>query len=140
MAYQFDNGIPILAFYDHAMPDFEMQYLTYFLERIKDVYDVRKVIKNTFWTQKLASKDIIRQISGVIEYVVEEIEDLDWTPDRVKRKSRVNHDTTSAKKLNSASNKNKNRSFISKSGSDKIFKQKKQSFCSNISLEQMQPI
>ena len=69
---QINNGVPILS-YVYGKDDNEMVYLSYFLNRISSEYDLRTKIWNTFWIQKLTNPLVWDSISGVIEYVIEEI-------------------------------------------------------------------
>jgi Dullard-like phosphatase family protein len=71
-ARQFDNGFPILPFYNDAN-DTEMVYLYYFLKRIHKDYDLRTSLRSTFWLNKLKKSVIWENIAGVVEYIVEEI-------------------------------------------------------------------
>jgi len=49
---QVNNGIPVLPFYDDKS-DVEMLYILKFLEVLKDKYDVRPTIRDTFYINKL---------------------------------------------------------------------------------------
>ena len=74
---QISNGVPILSFI-YGKDDFEMIYLSYFLNRISREYDLRTKIWDTFWLQRLKIPFVWDSISGVIEYIIEEIpEDLE---------------------------------------------------------------
>jgi len=74
LATQFNNGVPILSYYNDET-DREMIYLYYYLLKIYEESDITNKIKSTFWLEKLKIPAICDSVSGVIEYVVEEIED-----------------------------------------------------------------
>lgn len=56
-ANQFDNGFPILPFYNDTN-DTEMVYLYYYLKRIHKEYDSRSSLRKTFWLNKLKNSEI----------------------------------------------------------------------------------
>jgi len=72
--FQVNNGIPMLPFYDYKN-DRDMIHTTHFLQTLSYEYDVRPLIRDTFWIEKLRQNEIIEAIEGVIEYAIEEIED-----------------------------------------------------------------
>lgn len=72
--FQINNGIPMLPFYEDK-DDRDMIYVTHYLKTLSQQYDVRLMIKNTFWINKLKDPMIWEAIEGVIEYAIEEVED-----------------------------------------------------------------
>jgi CTD small phosphatase-like protein 2 len=51
-AFNVNNGVPILPFYDNIM-DEELKHLTYYLNRIEDVEDIRPENMKAFGLMKL---------------------------------------------------------------------------------------
>jgi hypothetical protein len=86
-ALQVDNGFPMLPYYNRK-DDKEMIYLYYFLKRIHSEPDLRSKLVDTFWLQKLRIPEVCDSISGVIEYIIEEVSD---SPDRSKLASPMNN-------------------------------------------------
>lgn len=80
-ALQVDNGFPMLPYYDRK-DDKEMIYLYYFLMRIHSEPDLRTKLLDTFWLHKLQIPEVCDSVSGVIEYVVEEVPD---SPEKTKK-------------------------------------------------------
>lgn len=80
--FQINNGIPMLPFYEDKS-DRDMIYLTHYLKKLAQQYDVRPTIRDTFWINKLKNPKILEAIEGVIEYAIEEVEDhsLDNLPE-----------------------------------------------------------
>lgn len=56
-AFQLDNGVPIIPFYDDKEDNLLLK-MKDFLISLKDVEDVRKIIKNTFRLQELYTLDV----------------------------------------------------------------------------------
>jgi len=69
-AYQIDNGIPIIPFYDDPN-DEEMVHLVYYLECLSQIDDVREQNQEAFELHKLASQKSSGHES-IEESVVEE--------------------------------------------------------------------
>lgn len=76
-ALQINNGFPILPFYDNKN-DNELIHLTHFLKRISDIDDIRTLLSETFWMTKFIDSQICDTVGGVIEYTVEELDDLEY--------------------------------------------------------------
>lgn len=72
--FQINNGIPMLPFYDDKN-DRDMIYVTHLLKELASQSDVRPMIRDRFWINKLKEPLIWEAIEGVIEYAIEEIED-----------------------------------------------------------------
>lgn len=64
----------MLPFYEDK-DDRDMIYVTHYLKTLSQQYDVRPMIRNTFWINKLKDPMICEAIEGVIEYAIEEVED-----------------------------------------------------------------
>lgn len=76
-ALQINNGVPILPFYDNKL-DVEMIYLSHYLTRLAKEPDLRILLEQTFWLEKLHSPLICDIIGGIIEYTVEELDDFEY--------------------------------------------------------------
>ena len=75
-AYHINNGYPILPFYNDKQ-DKELIHMYYFLKKLATFDDVRPVIANTFFLEKLLVDNICELIEGIIEYSVQEMTDED---------------------------------------------------------------
>jgi len=61
--------------YFNNKEDTDMIYLTHYLFKLYQEDDVRHMIKQTFWIEKLKNEQILEAIEGVIEYAIEEVEE-----------------------------------------------------------------
>ena len=71
--FQPNNGFPMLPFY-HNKKDTELIHLTHFMKKLTHKEDIRPVLNEFFWIEKLYNP-IVRETIG--EYVEIEIKELD---------------------------------------------------------------
>lgn len=134
----------MLPFYNHNVPDFEMVYLAHYLDRIANSEDIRKPISKTFWLDKFQNKQVLHNITGVVEYVIEELDENENTPLPTKRKAKSKpsliKDTIKKSMLDEFSTPLLHKlSFYSSSRQDKLMKINKQSFCPEVSSYKLNP-
>ncbi|CAI2384167.1 unnamed protein product [Moneuplotes crassus] len=74
--HQNNNGIPILPFYDNKQ-DNELLHLAQYLKRLANKYDIRPMLRETFWLEMLYHPKVVDTIGEYVEISIKEIDDYE---------------------------------------------------------------